>query len=63
MVTLNFIYFPKKKSQIALKIYTHTQESIENKKITFLENFKKIKNIPIKGGKSPYVKKYTDMIS
>ena len=29
-------------------MYTHTQKSIENKIITFLENVKKIKNIPIK---------------
>ena len=35
-------------------MYIHTQKSIENKKITFLENVKKIKNIPIKGGGSPY---------
>ena len=27
-------------------MYTHTQKSIENKKIKFLENVKKIKNIP-----------------
>ena len=31
-------------------MYTHTQKSIENKKITFLENVKKIKNILIKAG-------------
>ena len=30
--------FPRKKNRIALKIYTLTQKSIENKKITFLEN-------------------------
>ena len=29
-------------------MYTHTQESMENKKITFLENVQKIKNITIK---------------
>ena len=41
--------------QIALKIYTHTQKSIENKKIKFIENVKKIKNIPIKGGGYPVI--------
>ena len=35
-----------------MKIYTHTQKSIENKKITFLENVNKIKNVPIKSGES-----------
>ena len=34
-------------------MYTHTQKSIENKKLKVLENVKKIKNIPIKGGGSP----------
>ena len=53
VVTFNFIYFAKKKNQITLKIYTHTQKSIENKKITIWENVKKIKNIRIKGGGSP----------
>ena len=42
-----------KKNQIALKIYTHIQNIIENKKVTFLENAKKIKNTPIKGVGSP----------
>ena len=45
IVTFNFIYFTKKKKQIDLKIYTHAQKSIDNKKITFLEN---VKNVPIK---------------
>ena len=39
-----FYLFFQEKNQISLKIYTHTQKGIENKKITFLEN---IKNIPI----------------
>ena len=34
-------------------MYAHTQKSIENVKITFFENVKKIKNIPIKDGESP----------
>ena len=46
-----FYFFQELKNQIALKIYTHTQKSIENKKISFLENVKK--NIPIKGGGYP----------
>ena len=45
--------FSGKKYQIALKVYTHTQKSIENKKIKFLENILKIKNIPIEGSGSP----------
>ena len=49
-----FYLFPRKKYQIVLKIYTHTQKSIENIKITFLENVQKTKNIPIKDGGSPY---------
>ena len=53
IVTFNFIYFSKEKNHIAQKICTHTQKIIENKKITFLENVKKIKNISIKGGGSP----------
>ena len=34
-------------------MYTHTQKNMENKKIQFFKNVKKIKNIPIKGGRSP----------
>ena len=34
-------------------MYTHAEKSIENKKIIFFENVKKIKNIPIKGVGSP----------
>ena len=45
--------FPSKKNQIALKIYTNTQKSLQNKKITFLENVQKIINLPFKGGGSP----------
>ena len=33
--------------------YTHAQDSIKNKKIRFLENFKKFKNIPIQSGGFP----------
>ena len=36
-----------------LIFFIYTQKSIENQKITFLENVKKIKNIEIKGGGSP----------
>ena len=36
-----------------MKMHTHTQKIIENKKIIFLGNVKKVKNIPIKGGESP----------
>ena len=52
VVTFMFIYFFKKKNQIALNINTHTQKSIENKEKKNLENVTKIKNIPIKGGGS-----------
>ena len=37
-------------------MYTHTQKSIDNKKIKFSENVKKIKNISIKRGGSAYIK-------
>ena len=47
-----YLFF-QEKNQIALKIYTHTQKSVENRKIKFLKNVKKIKNIPIKGGGYP----------
>ena len=32
-------------------VYTYSEKHIENEKITFLENVKKIKTIPIKGWK------------
>ena len=38
-----------KKNQIALRIYTRTQKNMESKKIKFVENVEKNKNIPIKG--------------
>ena len=44
----NLFIFSRKKIQIALKIYTHCQKSIENKKITFLENTKKLKIYQLK---------------
>ena len=44
-----YLFFPKKKSDCRT-IYTHTHISIKNKKITFSDNVKKIKNILIKGG-------------
>ena len=36
---------------------THTKKSIENKKITFLENVKKIKNIQINSVKNTMIPK------
>ena len=53
VVIFNFIYFSKKENEIALKIYIYIQKSIKDKKIKILENVKKIKNVPIKGGRSP----------
>ena len=36
-----FHLFFREKNQITLKIYTHTQKSVEIRKIKFLENAKK----------------------
>ena len=36
-----------------MTINTHIEKSIENEKITFLENVQKFKNIPIKSGGFP----------
>ena len=43
VVTFNFIYFSNRKNQIALKIYIHTQKSMENKKKHYWEMLKKSK--------------------
>ena len=51
---IDFIYFSKKKkSYCPENVHTYSTKYTENKKITFLENVKKIKNIPIRGGGPP----------
>ena len=48
VITFYFIYFcKKKKSDSPENLHTYSEKYIENKEITFLENVKKIKNIPI----------------
>ena len=42
-------------------MYIHNQKSIENKKVKFLGNVKKVQNIPIKGGGSPQGANYIEI--